>query len=276
VAVIGLGLIGGSLGMALRRRGICVSAYNRNPVVRRQAVRRGAASRVFPTVHEAVRGADLVVICVPVPAMPPILREAGLAAPGAVITDTGSVKQAVLEMVDRTLPGPSRFVGGHPMAGSERRGLKAARPDLFKGRTCILTPVWRSRPGAVSLVAGIWRLCGARVLSMDARKHDRMVAGISHLPHALALALMNMASRDRAALSAASGSFLDATRVSASDPEMWCGIFKANREEVLRSIAAFGRELAAVRRALAKPGGARLLAMLRRACSARARLGSVK
>lgn len=262
--------------MALRRRRVFVAAYNRNPAVRRRAVRHGAASRVYPSAGEAARGADVVVICVPIPAMPAIMREAGLSAPRAVVTDVGSAKQAVLGLAARFLPGPSRFVGGHPMAGSERSGLPAARPDLFRGRTCVLTPSRSSRPGAAAAVAGMWRACGARVMLMDAARHDRMVARISHLPHALALALVGMVSGDRDSRAAAAGSFLDATRVSLSDPEMWRGIFEANRTDVLRALSGFSGELARVRRAVSSRDGSGLLRMLRRAQAVRGGMGRAR
>lgn len=243
VAVLGLGLIGGSLGLAVGRR-YDVVGYDRRSDRRRTALRRGAARTVTASVREAVETADIVILAVPVRAMPALAREAvRYMRRGAVLTDVGSVKAAVEKSV-----GPLArtagvaFVGGHPLAGSEKSGVENASATLFRKSVCVLTRRF-AHAKAVAAVSALWRAAGGTPRIMDAARHDRALALTSHLPHVIAFALVARARAEGRAIPGlqglAAGSFRDATRVAASDPELWAGIFRENRAEILRQVRLF-------------------------------------
>lgn len=238
IAVCGLGVIGGSLALALRRRGVRVAGIDADPATLTLARRRGAVSSATSSIADGVRDAAVVVLAVPVQSLARCMRAVAAAArPDAVITDTTSVKAPVLALAHRLLPMPGRFVGGHPMAGRETSGFAHARPDLYRGRVCVVTPVAGTSGRAVRTVERLWRAAGARVIRMSPRRHDAAAARASHLPHLVAWALAPVLG-DRDARQLVSGSFLDSTRVAASDPALWEGILLANRSEVLRAARA--------------------------------------
>jgi len=270
VAVIGLGLIGGSLGLALRRRGHHVTGWDRSLRVRRAALRRGVVSRVTDRLRDAVVGSDVVVLCLPVQAL---ARSVAGIAPwipvGAVLTDTTSVKAPVVALMKRRLPRPGRFVGGHPMAGSERSGIAAASPALFKGRTVVLTPVGETIPAASAVVTRLWQGLGARVIRLSPGRHDAAAARVSHVPHALAVTQVLDALADPVASRMIAGGFFDATRVAAASPELWEGIFRANAEHLARALRARSRVEHVFARAVAARDPGPLRAMLRRAARLR-------
>ncbi|MEK7477301.1 MAG: prephenate dehydrogenase/arogenate dehydrogenase family protein [Candidatus Coatesbacteria bacterium] len=236
IAVLGLGLIGGSLALALRRRGIRVTGVDPDPRARAIARRRGAVVAATSSLREGVREAGIVVLAVPIQALARCLRGIAAWAPrSAVITDVASVKGPVVGLARRHLPCPGRFVGGHPMAGRETSGLAHARADLFRERVCVLTPVAGTSGSALRAVRRLWAAAGARVIELSPRRHDAAVARASHLPHLMAYALAPvLAGRDSGRI--VSGSFLDATRVAASDPALWEGILLSNRREVLGAV----------------------------------------
>jgi len=218
-----------------------------------------------------MRGAGTIFLCVPMQAMERVLREvADCAGPQTIVTDTGSVKLPVVEMARRILRFPSRFVGGHPMAGSEKSGSSFSSPSIFRGRMCVLTPVSGTDSAAVSAVAGLWGKTGAKVVRMSPRRHDEAVAKVSHLPHAVAAALVLNVQKDRGAQGLVSGGFLDGTRVSLGDPYLWEGIFHGNRKEIISALAGFERNVGLIRSAIASRRGARLRALLARARATRA------
>ena len=248
--------------MALRRHGLQVIGWNRTARTGRLAARRGGVTRLAGTPAEAVRGARLVVLCVPPAANERILAAIRPALDRrAVVTDVGSVKRVVLRVVAHRLPDPARFVGGHPMAGSERSGPGAARADLFHGRTTVLTPGPGTAPRAVGVVTRLWRLAGARVIRMPAARHDRLAAIASHQPHVAAFALAKSLT-DPGVRALAAGSFLDATRVAGSPPGLWADILRANLPEVRRAVWAQRRREDGLLRALggSPTGAARALA----------------
>jgi len=257
VALLGLGLIGCSLGLALRRRGIRVVGWNRTARAARLAARRGAVSALAASPAEAVRGAGLVVLGVPPAAMPRVLAALRPAlAARTVVTDVGSVKSPVLRMAHRNLPVPARFVGGHPMAGSERSGPAAARADLFRERTVVLTPEAATDGRALRAVARLWRLAGARVVRMPAARHDRLAAVVSHHPHLAAFALA-AALGEPGVAGLVAGSFLDATRVAASPAGLWADILQSNLPALRAAVRAQRRREDLLLRALGgSPGGA--------------------
>jgi prephenate dehydrogenase len=250
VAIFGPGLIGGSVALALRARcpGTAITIWGRRAEQLAEILNRSIADAVETDPVAAVRNADLVILCTPIGVMKELAQKiAPHLAPDAVVTDAGSVKLSVVEQLNPILG--RRFVGAHPMAGSERSGFQAARADLFDGAPCIVTPLAESDPPAVAKTTDFWKLLGCSVTAMPPREHDRLVARISHLPHALAFALVNLVldTLPPGSQNLAGGSFRDGTRVAASDPALWTGILTENRTEV----AAALREMAALLESMA-------------------------
>lgn len=271
-AIVGVGLIGGSLALAARAAGLIgeVVGLGRSAANLDVALARGIIDRAVRD-PAALGPVDLVVLAVPVrssgrmvQALLPHLR------PGTVVTDVGSVKGEVVAQCEAALPADRPFVGGHPIAGSERAGAGAADPALFRGATCILTPTARTDAAALAAVHGLWEGVGARVSQMTPAAHDRALAWVSHLPHVVAYALVGaLAGADGGLAALAGGSWRDATRVAASPAELWRDIFLANADAVLAATDAFSAEVARLRAALAAGDEAALLAILERAVAAR-------
>lgn len=246
MAIVGLGLIGGSLARALTRAGYGVIGIDRDSV-RRRAVRAGAVAGTAGTVEPAAR-MDVVVLAAPPEANLRLLRRlARVARPGLVVTDVGSVKRPIVEEAARL--GLRSFVGGHPMAGNEGAGFPASTPDLFRGRPWVLSPARDARAGRS--VRALVRAAGARPVEVEAAAHDRAVAFLSHLPQVVAWALAAAARGDAAAgrwLSLAGPGFRDMTRLARSSRRLWREILAQNDAEVARALAAFLRELRRERR----------------------------
>ena len=257
VAILGLGLLGGSLGLALRAASppYSVAGYDARSEITRLAAERGVIDEAGATVTAAVAGAGLIILATPISAMPDLLREVALAAdPGAVITDVGSTKARMCQWAGATLPYPERFVGGHPMAGSEQAGLAHADGNLFRECVWCLTPEASSAPVAVETVERMVRAVHARPLMMDARRHDDAVALVSHVPLAVAAALIHATAGSPlwpdARVLAASG-FRDTTRIASGDPEMARDIFLTNSEPVVAGLDACISTLVALREHIA-------------------------
>ncbi len=257
IAILGPGLIGGSIALALRRvNGSHVTLWARRAEAVREAAEAGCADAATGDLAEAVRGADLVVLCVPVGAMAQIAAEiAPVLAPSCIVTDVGSVKGPVIADLRPILEGRARFVGSHPMAGSEHTGLAAARVNLFDGATCIVTPEPDTDAGALADVAAFWQRLGCRVVELPAAEHDECVALVSHLPHLVAAALVNtVATRNGHAFRVVGPGFRDTTRVAAGPPEMWREILRENAAAVVPAIDALIAKLAEFRQTLAPAG----------------------
>jgi prephenate dehydrogenase len=250
VTIAGVGLIGGSLALAARRAGVVgsVVGFGRSAANLELAKQRGIVDRYTHDALEAVRGSDLVLLAVPVSSLSSVARAC---APGlhegAVVSDVGSVKTAVLREVEPLLPDGVSFVGGHPIAGTEDSGAAAADADLFYGRRCVLTPGLRSAPEATAKVRALWEAVGMQVTEMDAARHDDILAWVSHLPHAIAFSIVDaLASADPTAAAFAGPSFESLTRVAASSAQTWSDIFLSNapalgaaRERFVQSMANF-------------------------------------
>jgi prephenate dehydrogenase len=276
LAVLGVGLIGGSVALALKRAGQVgqVVGYGRNRVNLEQALSLGVIDEIAATPEQAAAGADCILLAMPVGGMAEIMRRiAPHLAADAVITDAGSTKQDVisaakLELADRI----DRFVPGHPIAGAERSGATAALADLYAGRNVILTPLPENSAATVSAVVAMWQACGAQLLEMSAVEHDRVFAAVSHLPHLAAFALVDeLASRPEAELyfrHAGSG-FRDFTRIAGSSPEMWRDIALANREALVGELDAYIARLSDLRDSLASGDGSSLFESFVRASQAR-------
>lgn len=244
LAVLGVGLIGGSLAASLKKRDCVkhVSGYGRSQANLTLASRLGLIDKVSNSVEEAVRGADVVLIASPIGAIGELLDEIRQHAPKkAIVTDVGSAKAGVIAIAESALGDRfPLFVPGHPVAGSERSGASAADPELFVDHWAVLTPLNETDPDALRIVRRMWEAAGAKVKMMTPEAHDRLLAMISHLPHATAYGLtMQLARQDGRddLFDLAAGGFLDITRIASSDPVMWRDIFIDNRDEVLSLIA---------------------------------------
>ena len=276
LAIIGVGLVGGSFALALRRAGFAgpITGFDRD----RSAIERAAALHVIDEIaessSEAARGAELVVVAVPVRAIGSVLHDVGLAlGASSVVTDVGSTKAEVIDIARLELRERfPRFVPAHPIAGREASGVEAATPDLFKGARVVLTPEPETDPKAVDLVRAAWEAAGGRVSSLSAAEHDRIFAAVSHLPHFLSFALVSeIASRAEAAelFGFAAGGFRDFTRIAASSPEMWRDIALQNRAALLAELDRYGARLAVFRALIEKGDGPALERLMAEARSAR-------
>jgi len=266
LAVVGVGLIGGSFARALREAGAVKSiiGVGRSRPNLETALSQGIVDEIYHDPAEAVRGAQLVFISIPVCSIPAMVRTiAPSLAPGCIVTDGGSVKAEIVRECERLTPPGCFFVGGHPIAGTENTGSAASFATLFRGRRCILTPTERTDGAAFETVARLWRATGANVCSMEPGHHDRIFAEISHLPHVVAYALVHAVGtadvEGENVLSYTAGGFRDFTRIASSDPAMWRDIALMNREPLLAGIDGFSASLAELRR-LIERGDSRGLA----------------
>ena len=258
VALIGLGLIGSSLSHAMRRRGVArtIVGHAQSARTRDVALRLGLATSVHASAAESVRDADLVILCVPVGACAAIAREiASELRPGAILTDVGSVKAAVLRDVSPSVPAGVHFIPGHPIAGTEHSGPEAGFAELFDGRWCVLTPPDGADKAAVARLSAFWEACGSHVEVMDAQHHDLVLAITSHVPHLIAYNIVNTARHlekvtDMEVIKFSAGGFRDFTRIAASDPVMWRDVFLNNKEAVLEMLGRFNEDLTALQRAI--------------------------
>jgi prephenate dehydrogenase len=276
VTVLGPGLLGGSLLLAARARGVAdaTALWARRPEAVAEAAARGVADCCTGDLGEAVGGSDLVVLCTPVGVMPALAAALAPMLDGdALVTDVGSVKAAVAREVGPAL-GADRFVGSHPMAGSERSGLDAARADLFEGAVCIVTPLPATPPAAVDRVSGLWSALGGAVRTLDPDTHDRVIARASHLPHLLASALVNyVCGTTPDPLQFAGNGFRDTTRVASGPAALWREILSYNRGHVREAITGMISELEQAKRFLDSPDDGRLEAFLGAAKRERDRIG---
>ena len=257
VAIIGLGLLGGSIGLAVAEHlpSAVTTGYDADPAVRRRAAERGLAGTICETATEAVAGADLVVLCVPVGAMGEAAREMAPAlSAGALVSDVGSTKQSIAATLAQALPG-HQVIPAHPVAGTEHSGPDAGFATLFHQRWCILTPPEGADPDLVARLAEFWRALGSTVEVMDAEHHDLVLAVTSHIPHLIAYTIVGTASdledvTRGEVIKYSAGGFRDFTRIAASDPTMWRDVFLHNREAVLEMLGKLTDDLGAMRRAI--------------------------
>jgi prephenate dehydrogenase len=278
LAVLGVGLLGGSIAKAARARGLAreIVGVGRDLGRLQPAVRDGALDRATTDVAEGVGEADLVVLGGPVLVNEALLAQVWRAATaGTVVTDVGSTKASIVRAAERLAAGRSEvhFVGSHPMAGSEKSGYAVARADLLVGATVVVTPGEGGEARAVKTVNEFWTALGARVVTLDADTHDRAVAAISHLPHVVAWALVDAVARfEPEAFAVAARGFKDTTRIAASDPDMWRDILLDNRQAVQASLVAFRGALDDLEALVDAGDAAALTAYLARVKAVRERL----
>ncbi|MFV0385386.1 prephenate/arogenate dehydrogenase family protein [Paracoccus sp. (in: a-proteobacteria)] len=258
VALIGLGLIAGSMAHAMREGGLAgeVVGFARSAATRETARGIGLCDRICDSAAQAVAGADLVVLAVPVGAMGTVAAEiAPHLKPGATVTDVGSVKQAVIDTVGPYIPDGVHFIPGHPLAGTEHSGPRAGFASLFRNRWWLLTPLSGTDPAAETRLADLLRAMGAKTDSMDAQHHDLVLAVTSHAPHLIAYTMVGVADHlrrvtDEEVIQYSAAGFRDFTRIAASDPTMWRDVFLHNKEATLDILGRFTEELFVLQRAI--------------------------
>ncbi len=283
LCVVGVGLIGGSFARALRKAGVVkeIVGCNRDKDQLQKAIDLGVIDSAETDISKAVTGAHLIVVATPVGAMESVFAQiAQKLDPNAILTDVGSSKASVVAAV-RSAFGkiPTNFVPGHPIAGTEKSGVEASFPELFRDRKVILTPLPETDVAAVLRVRQAWAAAGAQVVEMSVQHHDQVLAATSHLPHVLAYSLVHcLAQMDdsQEIFNYAAGGFRDFTRIASSDPRMWHDICLANRDELLGVIKTFGMELEQLAKALRSGDGQYLLKVFQQAKEARDRFAEKK
>ena len=258
VALIGLGLIAGSMALAMRRNGLAgeITGYARSAETRKVAADIGLVDRVCHSAAEAVKGADLVVLCVPVGAMATVAAEIGpYLQAGATVSDVGSVKRSVIEAVSPHIPEGVHFIPAHPLAGTEKSGPTSGFAELFDDRWCLIVPVGDRDAIATDRLRDLWVGMGAKVDEMDADHHDLVLAVTSHAPHLIAYTMVGVADdlgrvTDSEVVNYSAAGFRDFTRIAASDPTMWRDVFLNNKDATLEILGRFTEELFALQRAI--------------------------
>ncbi|UCD56496.1 MAG: prephenate dehydrogenase [Candidatus Hydrogenedentota bacterium] len=247
VAIIGIGLLGGSVGLALKARGLCerIVGLGRSRSSTEMGLKMGAIDEVVSEFAEAVAGTNLIVVSTPVGSVAGIIAEMESALEeDCIITDVGSTKRSIVYAVERLPRAGSRYVGSHPLAGSEKKGVRHASANLFEGATVFLTPTSTTEQTVANVVSGMWEDFGGNVIELDPEIHDRVLARTSHLPHIVAALLVASLRTLREEHSNLVGKgFLDTTRIASSDPEMWADICMSNPEEIREAVATLRNDL---------------------------------
>lgn len=275
VTIVGVGLIGGSIGLALRQHGLAerIVGIGRRKSSLDKALGVGAITQATTDFAEGCRNADLVVVCSPVGLIADHVRRCAEHCPaGTLLTDGGSTKLALVRELDGPLPNDCRFLGGHPLAGSEKTGPENAFAGLYEDRLWILTPTQNSQPQDVTVLESLWSAIGAKVVRMSPDVHDQKLALTSHMPHVVSAALAALVEGDDQQW--AGSGFRDTTRIGAGDPTLWTQIFSMNREHVVESIRAYERELACLRELIERDDTDQIHQYLTKAKKNRDALGS--
>ena len=269
ITILGPGLLGASLAMAVKERGLAarVVTWSRRPESRAKCLNQSWCDAVFDSLEKAVVGSDLVVICTPVQTIVPLLVQIRPALDAeALITDVGSTKSLICREARSALEGHSAtFLGAHPMAGSEQAGMEHAQSDLFENAACILTPLDDASAEAISKLSAFWDALGMTVSTVSPEKHDEIVAHVSHLPHLLASTLCGyLAAQDDTWRTLAGGGLRDTTRIASGDPQLWKQILEQNSDEVVRAIEGFEQQLHHLKTALLNQDSLGVIAQLER------------
>lgn len=250
IAIVGVGLIGGSLGMACKKNGFQgeIIGYGRSEEKLRLAVDLGAIDSYQTDMSSGWEDVDLIILATPVGLISSFLKTiAPYLKKGAIVSDVGSTKENIIKAAEKILSSDKYFVGAHPIAGTEKSGVTAAFPELYKGAKCIITPTPQTNPQSLEVVKTLWQTVGSDVILMDAPAHDFTLAAVSHLPHIVAYSLVNtildMENEQRPLISLSGGGFRDYTRIAASDPVMWRDICLANRDNLCKLIEVYQKQL---------------------------------
>ena len=247
VTIIGVGLIGASFSLAMKKNGLCgkVCGFGRNRENLIRAKEKGMIDSFESDVVSACKGADFIMLSSPVGSFQDIVRKASRSfKKGAVVTDAGSVKGKLVYELEKLMPEGVHYIGGHPIAGSDRSGIDASNEELFRDAKCIITPTENSDAGPLQSVTGLWEALGSEVITMTPEKHDKVYAAVSHLPHLIAYNIMNtVAEIDTSHLKFCGQGFKDTTRIASSSPELWRDICIMNRENLIEMISVFQKNL---------------------------------
>lgn len=279
MVIVGVGLIGGSLAMAGRKNGLVkeIIGVGRGAANLKEAVKLNVIDSFAFDISEAVKDADLIVLATPVGGFEGLVKQMRHKLnKGAIITDAGSVKGRMVSRIERLLPRGTYFVAGHPIAGKEKSGVKAATHRLFEGTKCILTPTKKTDASALKKVKALWRAVGAEVVLMDPMLHDKVLGAVSHLPHAAAYSIVNTVAEIKKDgnnfIAFSGGGFKDFTRIAASSPEMWRDIFLSNRENLVSIISRYQKNLEKLKKYIKDKDSKKLIKELEKAKAIRDRL----
>ncbi len=270
IAIVGVGLIGGSLGLAIKKKGLAhqVIGVSRQRKTLRAALRNRAIDIASQDIG-IVKDADLIILAAPVDTIIALaLKIAKIAREDCLVTDVGSTKGEIVSKLEKVFP---HYLGSHPLAGSEKKGVVNACAKMFNNSLCILTPTRATRSAVLNKIKRFWQAVGARTVNLAPDKHDRILSFISHLPHIAAFSLIGAVPRQH--LKLASGGLKDTTRIAYSDAGLWADIFLSNRRNILKAIAAFQQELAGIKSAVARKDKKSLLGILKKAKTKRELLG---
>lgn len=277
IAILGVGLIGASFGLAMKKKGLCreIGGYGRSMANLEQAKQKGAIDLFAGDPALVCRDADLIMLSTPVGCFKELAGQiSGSLKKGAIVTDAGSVKGDLVSALETLMPEGTHYIGAHPIAGSELSGAAAAYDTLFDGATCIVTPTKRSDPDALEKITYLWQTLGAVVVEMDPESHDDVYAAVSHLPHLLAYAMVNtVADIDRAYLALSGQGFRDMTRIAGSSPELWRDICLMNRSNLVNMISVLQKNLDSLSSYLTAEDGASLEREFRKARELRNSIG---
>jgi len=266
ITIVGVGLIGGSIGLAIKKKRLAkeVIGVGHRASSIKKAIKKRTIDRGTLNLREGVRGTDIVILAAPVLTIPKLARKmAGSLKRGSIVTDVGSVKSYLTDQLEGVFPRGVHFVGGHPMAGSEKRGVDKAKADLFKSSLCILTKTKRTDRRALAKVKNLWEDLGAEIILLSPQTHDRFVSEISHLPHMVVFAMLN--SINTGSLRFASTGFFDTTRIASSDARIWKDIAISNKREILNSIDKFKKELLLIEKSIKENDSEKLISIFSRA-----------
>lgn len=276
LVILGPGLMGASVAQAIKEKGLCesITAWSRRSGTRKQCAQQPWCDVVEDHPEKAVKGADLVIVGTPVETIAPIVGQVALELKrGAIVTDLGSTKALICHACAAHMPSGVSFIGSHPMAGSEKRGMAYADAKIFNNQPCFVTPLAESDPSAVQRIVRLWEALGMRVSTVSAEEHDKIVAHISHLPHILASCLCRyLAERDADWQHCAGSGLRDSTRIAAGDPGLWQGIIEQNREEMLQALEGFRASLDSFETALMERDSAEISNILTKGKAYRDRL----
>jgi prephenate dehydrogenase len=276
VAIIGVGLIGGSIGLALRQRNLAgqIIGIGRHESSLQAALAHSCVTQITTDLAAGVRHADLVIVCTPVDSIAQFVQQAAQYCPAScILTDAGSTKETIVSSIDAAnLKQP--FIGSHPIAGREKKGPEAATADLFKNRVTVLTPTNKSDSVALASIRNLWQSLGSRIIEISPADHDSLLARTSHLPHLVASALAAATPADRQTLALAGTGWSHTTRIAAGDPDLWREIFLANKDATLKALADFETVLKTWREALQSANGPLLTDLLQEGKRRRDALGS--
>jgi len=269
VTILGVGLIGASFALALKKKGLCgkITGYGRKESNLRKAKKLKIIDSFELDASRACKDSDLVLFSIPVGSFTRTAKKIkGALKKGAIVTDAGSVKGRLVKEMEALMPGGVNFVGGHPIAGSNRTGIDTATADLFSGAQCIITPTKNTNIKALKKITVLWKSLGARTVNLDTDEHDRVYAAVSHLPHIIAYALVNaVADINNSYIKFAGNGFKDSTRIASSSPEIWRDISLLNKKNILKSIKVFKRNLDTLGRHIQKSNSTALEKEFRKA-----------